>query len=205
MPVGQCVRPNLRGRADVVAAVAHLPATLIGLRWLYDTPQPAGSVVDPRAHQLHSVPGRRILRFDPAGRNGAVTVELVAARYEIRDRALAAAELAAFGEVVDGLGEEITGTWLGRGGAIGAVELARPAHPSLLAAVKRFENGAPVDPVTTVGLVAVQRLAAEQEVWIPQLAGPWPASLDPSGLLSRVAGRVVAQMASRPSGHGDVE
>jgi len=197
-PVRQCLRPERRRRAEVVAAAAHLPAVLIGLRWLYDTTQPFGAVVDPRAHQLHSVRGRRGLRFDPVGRNGAVTIEMVSSRHETRDNTLAAAEVAAFGDLIDGLGEDIVQTWIGRGAVVGGVELARPAHGSLLSAVTRFEHGDSVDAASAVELVDVQRLADEQQVPILQFAGPWPASLDPSGLLGIVADRAVAQLAARP-------
>ena len=103
---------------------------------------------------------------------------------------------------MDGLGEEVIRTWVGRGGIVGGVELARTAHPSLLAAAERFRSGAVVDQASapTVGLVAVRQRADEQEVSIQQFAGPWPESLDPSGLLSRLAEGVVAQVASRSGG-----
>jgi len=208
LPVRQCLRPDRRQRADVVASTAHLPAVLMGLRWLYDTVQPSDAVVDPHRHKLPSTRGCRALRFDPVGCDGAVTIELLAARYRVRDNALAAAELAALGELVDELGEEVVHSWIGRsgqGGIVGGLMLARPAHPSLLAGAARFAAGATTAGAPAIGLAAVRQAVLEREVSLQQFAGPWPESLDPSGLLSRVAGRALAQLASGPVSAADPE
>jgi hypothetical protein len=195
LPVRQCLRPNRRLRADVVAAPAHLPAVLIGLRWLYDTEQPSGSAIDPRCNSLPSTRECRSLRFSLAGRDSTVVIEIVGSVLNgSRDRALAAAELSAFGELVDGLGEEIVDSWTGRGRVIGGVALGRPAHPSLRAAVDRFQAGQ-LGSAPAISLTAVQRAMLDREVSIQQFAGPWPEALDPSGVLRRVASEAVAELA----------
>lgn len=194
--VRQCLRPDRRLRADVVAVSAHLPALLAGLRWLYDTEQPADSAIDPRQHSLASPRGRRGLRFSPDGHRGAATIEIVGGPLNgSRDHALAAAELTAFGELIDGLGEEVVDTWIGRGRVVGGVALARPAHSSLLAAVDRFRSGR-ADFGPAIAPAAVQRSMLDQEIWIRPFAGPWPPELDPSGVLRQVAIGAVAQLAA---------
>jgi len=198
--VRQCLRPDRRLRADVVAVSAHLPALLAGLRWLYDTEQPADSAIDPRQYALASRRGRRTLRFSPDGRGGAVTIEIVGTVLNAsRDHALAAAELMAFGELIDGLGEEVVDTWIGRGRVVGGVTLARPAHSSLLAAVDRFRSGR-ADFGPAIALAAVQRAVSNRGIAIRQFAGPWPPELDPSGVLHDVAVGAVAQLAVRGIG-----
>jgi hypothetical protein len=198
--VRQCLRPDRRLRADVIAVSAHLPALLAGLRWLYDTEQPAGSAIDPWQYALASTRGRRTLRFSPDGRRGAPTIEIIGGVLNSsRDHALAATELMAFGELIDGLGDEVVDTWIGRGRVIGGVELARPAHSSLLAAVGRFRSGR-ADSGPAVALAAVQRAAANRAIAIRQFAGPWPPELDPSGVLREVAVEAVTQLAVRGVG-----
>ena len=199
----QCMRPDRRLRTDVIAVSAHLPAVLIGLRWLYDTTQPSEATVDPQRNSLPSARGHRSLRFNPVGHDGAVMIEIVAtARNELRDQALAGAELSAFVELVDGLGEEIVETGAGQGLVLGAVSLARPAHPSLLSAVARFRSTGRAGSVQAIDLAAVQRAVFDRGMSIQQFAGPWPESLDPSGVLRRVAGGAVARLASGSGGVG---
>lgn len=173
----------------------HLPAVLAGLRWLFDTTQPDDAVVDPRRQSLATAGGRRYLRFDPIGRNGNATIEILRpTRIESSGRDLAAVELSAFAEVVDGLGEEVAATWIGRSGIIGGVELSRPVHPTLLAAVERFEVDGACPSAFAVDLRAVQRAMVQKDVAVTQFAGPWPDSLDPSGVLGKMAAGVVANV-----------
>lgn len=199
----QCLRPDRRKRADVVAVSAHLPAVLIGLRWLYDTVQPSLSAIDPRCHSLPSARGRRCLRFDPVGRHGLAVIEIVGTvRSESGDGALAAAEIAAFGDLVDGLGEEVIATWIGTGRVIGGLALGRPAHPSLLAAVARFREHGEAGVEGAIDLRAVQCSVLDRAFPVQQFAGPWPDALDPSGVLQRLAGGAVARFASGQGGVG---
>ena len=194
-PVRQCLRPDRRKRTDIVAATAHLPAVLAGLSWLFDTVQPDDAVVDPQRHSLPTAAGRRYLRFDPIGRDGNATIEILRpVRIEPRGRDLAAVELSAFAEVVDGLGEEVVATWTGCRGVIGGVELSRPVHPTLLAAVERFGVRGAVTAGSAIDLRAVQRAMLHKEVAVTPFAGPWPDALDPSGVLGRVAAGVVANV-----------
>lgn len=189
----QCLRPDRRLRADVVAVSAHLPALLAGLRWLYDIEQPANAAIDPQQRGL-APRGRRGLRFSPDGHCGAPTIEIVGGPLNSsRDHALAAAEMLAFGELIDGLGEEVVDTWIGRGRVVGGVVLARPAQLSLLAAVDRFRSGR-ADFGPAIVPSAVQRSMLDQEISIRAFAGPWPPELDPSGVLRQVAIGAVAQL-----------
>jgi hypothetical protein len=48
--------------------------------------------------------------------------------------------------VLLGLGAEVVHTWNGHPGITGSLALARPAHPSLLAAVQRYRAGCPRHP-----------------------------------------------------------
>ncbi|MEZ0053288.1 hypothetical protein ABIA30_004317 [Mycobacterium sp. MAA66] len=199
----QCLRPDRRKRADVVAASAHLPAVLIGLRWLYDTVQPPQSAIDPRGHSLPSARGSRSLRFDPVGRYGLAVVEIFgSARSESGDGALATAEIAAFGDLVDGLGEEVIATWTGTGNVIGGLALARSAHPSLLAAVARFREHGLAEMEDAIDLRAVQCAVLDRALSLQPFVGPWPESLDPSGVLRRLAGGAVAKFSSGQGGVG---
>lgn len=149
-----------QSRPDGPDVTKHLPSVLVGLRWLYDTEQPATAIHHPLGAQLASVDDR-VLGFCPSGWNGHVVVSLTATtppgrRAQYRrwwslrgphamrpQRFLAPGELEAFGELLSDLGEEVLSTWSGYPGRSGSVALARPAHASLLAAVARDQAGCP--------------------------------------------------------------
>lgn len=125
---------------------ANLPALLLGLRWLYDTSQPATAVQDPRGQHLHT-PAARTVYFIPSGASGHVLI-IIEANPDKPDldghhigRTLAPGELAAFADLIEDLGETVISTYNGYPGSIAALALARPAHPTLLAAVTRFSDG----------------------------------------------------------------
>lgn len=184
------------------AAGAHAPALIVGLRWLYDTEQPATAVVDHRGRRLRSA-GDRTVRFTPVGWQGRAMVLLIpTADAHGSRRPVSAGELDAFAETLRDLGEEVVATWTGQSRGLAA--LARPAHPSLRAAVRRYEAGCPehdADPVCAcgwlatgrdqvIGLTEVQQQIRAHAATLPLLPGPWPEALDPSGQCAQIAQRV---------------
>lgn len=75
------------------AAGAHAPALIVGLRWLYDTEQPATAIIDHRGRRLRSAGGRTV-RFTPVGWQGrAVVVLIPTADAHGRRRPVSAGEL----------------------------------------------------------------------------------------------------------------
>ncbi|BBX88199.1 hypothetical protein [Mycolicibacterium aubagnense] len=124
---------------------ANLPALLLGLRWLYDTEQPATATQNPRGQHLHT-PAGRTLHFIPAGTAGHALLVIVADALEAAPNGHPAAntlspgELAAFADLLEDLGEPVLSTYNGYPGTTAALALSRPAHPTLLAAVTRFTD-----------------------------------------------------------------
>ncbi len=122
---------------------ANLPALLLGLRWLYDTEQPATAVQDPHGQHLHT-PAKRTMHFIPSGTSGHVLIVIEAAPdkpdQHTTSGTLAPGELAAFADLIEDLGETVVSTYNGYPGSIAVLALARPAHPTLLTAVARFTD-----------------------------------------------------------------
>lgn len=132
-------------RVDVTS---HLPVLLIGLRWMFDTPQPDTALQHHHGQQISSV-GNRTLRFIPSGWNGhaIVVVEVTHVDYgqprQPPRNPLDPGELAAFIDLLDGMGEDVVATWNGSPATTGSLALARPAHPALQASVRRYSRGCP--------------------------------------------------------------
>lgn len=123
---------------------ANLPALLLGLRWLYDTEQPATAVQNPHGQHLHT-PAGRTLTFIPAGTAGHALLVITADTDNTPDgqpsaNSLSPGEVAAFADLLEDLGEPVLSTYNGYPGATAALALSRPAHPTLLAAVTRFTD-----------------------------------------------------------------
>lgn len=129
-----------------VDVMSHLPMLLIGLRWLFDTTQPDMALQQHHGQQIGSV-GNRTLRFIPSGWNGhaIVVVDVTHVDYgqphQPPRNPLAPGELAAFADLLDGMGEDVAATWNGHPAITGSLALATPAHPSLQAAVSRYTAG----------------------------------------------------------------
>lgn len=129
-----------------VDVMSHLPMLLIGLRWLFDTTQPDTALQQHHGQQIGSV-GNRTLRFIPSGWNGhaIVVVDVTHVDYgqphQPPRNPLAPGELAAFADLLDGMGEDVVATWNGHPAITGSLALARPAHPTLQAAVSRYTAG----------------------------------------------------------------
>lgn len=184
-----------------VDATVHVPALVVGLRWLYDTEQPSAAIVDHRGRRLQSA-GDRTVRFTPVGWQGrAVVVLIPTTNAHGRVRPVTTGELEAFADAVRDMGEDVVSTW--SGALRGFVALARPAHPSLRAAVQRYEDGCPDHTGSpacgcgwlaagsdhVVGLTAVQQQIRAHAAALPRLVGAWPADLDPTGQCAAIARR----------------
>jgi hypothetical protein len=119
-----------------------------GLRWLFDTEQPEGAVLQ---HHGVVLPGGDTRRFGfcPAGWAGRaiVTVDVVDVQWKFQRghkvpaNPLRPDELDDLTAQLAALGADVVNTWNGHPGITGSLALARPAHPSLLAAVNRYRAG----------------------------------------------------------------
>lgn len=142
---------------------ANLPALLIGLRWLYDTEQPTHAR-QARHGQHLSTPAGRTLHFIPCGTAGHVLIVIKADE----PATLAPGELAAFADLLDDLGETVLSTYNGYPGTTAALALARPAHPTLRAAVARFADqprpSLPEQTAHTIGLRELQQHALSHPI-----------------------------------------
>lgn len=189
-----------RERGDTHQVSAHLPVLLLGLRWLYDTDQPASAIAGHDGQAMVSA-GGRILRFIPRGRVGFATIRIEIAAPTTDTQPLSTGEIAAFADLLDDLGVAVEHTWIEHPGTSGYLALRRPANPSLCEAVARHQRGCPVHrhqhrhnclwytagTAALVGLPQLQQHVLAAAAAQPTLAGPWPTYLDPSGLLSQTA------------------
>jgi hypothetical protein len=114
----------------------HLPVLLVGLRWLFDTEQPARAVQCPAGDSLPSV-GGRAFRFIPADRDGRAALG-IAVTTGVAGDAIGGHEAADFIDLLEGMGEEVLAINSVAAGAFYVLTLARPAHPTLRSAVVRY-------------------------------------------------------------------
>ena len=189
--------PTSKSDTDVSA---HLPVLLLGLRWLYDTEQPDTAIVRCDGQAAASA-GGRTLRFIPRGRVGFATIAIESTAPAVKAEPLQAGELAALAELLDELDVAVQHTWTEFPGISGYLALRRPAHPTLGAAVARYEQGCPTHRQLhwctcgwyTAGanaLIGLAQLHQQVSLWAestPTLAGPWPTHVDPEGCLSQIA------------------
>jgi len=195
MTITELSAPSAASGSDVTA---HLPALLLGLRWLYDTEQPAGAIASSDGQALPSA-GGRTLRFIPRAHPGGTVVRVEHTRRTTGPQALPATELDAFADLLDDLDVGVARSWIEYPGASGCFALYAPAHRTLCAAVTCYTQGCverhPRDTCTCseidqgdatfIDLAQLQRHAIAAGATIPALAGPWPHYLDPSGVLGR--------------------
>ncbi len=181
--------------ADVTA---HLPVLLLGLRWLYDTEQPATAIARSGSQALPSA-GGRTLRFIPRGHPGGTVVRIEHTLPSTTPPSLAAADRDAFASLLDDIDVGVARSWIEYPGASGCFALRAPAHPTLCAAVARYERGCAdhhsrdrctctqnaEGHATFIDLAQMQHQALAAGATIPALAAPWPHYLDPSGVLGR--------------------
>lgn len=122
-----------------------------GLGWLYDTVQPDD------AHQQHT--GRslglpdynRLYSFCPDGAEHLPVVIVSVAKPRqlpgrLQQHPLTPYELGALAAELERRGLQVRTTWNGFPAPTGSVGLARPAHPTLVAAVERYHRGCTVHP-----------------------------------------------------------
>ncbi|CAM5706176.1 hypothetical protein MAUB1S_11610 [Mycolicibacterium aubagnense] len=185
-------------------AAGHLPELLIGLRWFFDTVQPDGAMVSAGGQVIRS--GRRTFRFRPVDWQGHAVIDIVgsAGAGDPSPRA----ELEAYAQALDDMGEDVVASWIGRRGQVRSIALARPAHPTLRAAVERYVAGCSEHPGhqcacgrrardSSVSLRAVKQAVACHQAEFDALAGPWPDALDPSGELALIAAWLVPQLTAQ--------
>ena len=195
------VRQGLASKRPERVVTRHLPELLVGLRWMYDTAQPDGAVVSAGGQVVRS--GRRTLRFRPQDWQGHAVIEIVgpAAAGDPSPRA----ELEAYVQALDDMGEDVVTSWIGRRGQVRSIALARPVHQTLRAAVDRYVAGCSEHPGQqcacgrrardcSVSLRAVEQAVGRHQLEFDALAGPWPDALDPSGELSAIAAGAVSQL-----------
>lgn len=198
------VSRGLDSRRQERVAARHLPELLIGLRWFFDTVQPDGAMVSAGGQVIRS--GRRTLRFRPVDWQGHAVIEIVgsAGAGDPSPRA----ELEAYAQALDDMGEDVVASWIGRRGQVRSIALARPVHPTLRVAVDRYVAGCSEHPGRqcacsrrardrSVSLRAVKRAAGSHRAEFDALAGPWPDALDPSGQLRLVAAGLVPQFTAQ--------
>jgi hypothetical protein len=138
---------RIAGSAEDVAR--HQIVLRRGLRWLHETEQSDGSLLQHHGETVRAQ-GNRKLTFIPTAWAGHPVIVVAVDDLEYgpppRRRCLnpiATGELTAFTELLAVLGAEVVHTWNGHPHTSGSLALARPAHPSLAAAVKRYHAGCP--------------------------------------------------------------
>jgi hypothetical protein len=134
-------------------------ALTLGLRWLYETVQPDDARAQHHGEML-AADGNRTYRFIPVGACDLPVVAVDVTKVEWVDvdpitrkpaNGLEPGELAALADELRRRGYEVRDTWNGAAGGItGSIGLARPAHPSQVAAVERYHRGCPDHPRRSV-------------------------------------------------------
>ncbi|WP_435111613.1 hypothetical protein [Nocardiopsis synnemataformans] len=133
-------------------------ALAAGLRWLYDTPQPDGAILQHHGEGLYLPDANRSLAFIPAGWDGKVVIVVNVARagWKPERNELTPAHMIGPTEIDEvtamlaDLGARVVHTWNGHPSDTGSLALERPAHPTLLAAVNRYRKGCPDHPEKSV-------------------------------------------------------
>lgn len=120
-----------------------------GLRWLHETEQSHESLLQHHGETARAQ-GNRKLTFIPIAWAGHPVIVVAVDRLEYGPppgrrclNPVAAGELNAVAELLSVLGAEVVRTWNGNPHTSGSLALARPAHPSLAAAAKRYHAGCP--------------------------------------------------------------
>lgn len=144
-------RPRLPGPLPAWQALE------IGLSWLHNTVQPPNALIDHHGLRLRTTTNRT-LHFVPTGTTGKalIVVNVTRLRWHrngvelIPTDRLAPTELTDLTTLLAELGAKVTGTWNGHPTITGTLALRRPPHPTLIAAVRRYQNGCPTHPTKGV-------------------------------------------------------
>lgn len=160
-------------------------ALTLGLHWLYETVQPDDAHAQHHGDLL-GADGNRIYRFIPVGARqlpvvvvDVAKVEWVQANPTTMEPAnpLEPGELAALAEELRRRGFPVQATWNGDPGITGSVGLARPAHPSQVAAVERYHRGCPDHPQQSVFCnCEAWRAGFRRIVPLPRTTAPAPSA-----------------------------
>lgn len=129
-----------------------------GLRWLFEVEQPEDALLQHHGERMKGE-GNRTFDFIPTGADRMPVVVVNVAEisyrmngqgYEVPANPLEPNELTDLTTTLAALGVEVTRTWNGHPAITGSLGLAQPAHPSLLAAVKRYLAGCLTHPERSV-------------------------------------------------------
>lgn len=145
-----------------------------GLDWLFNVEQPADAIHQHLGRTSPTV-GNRKYGFSPSGfPNGpVVSVEVVDTDYEfgVGHRAVIAPdELNQLTAALHALGRPVAETWNGHPGITGSAGLTGTAHPTLLAAVSRYQAGCPTHPDKGVFC----KCAAWRDSFLRAVPPTWP-------------------------------
>lgn len=122
----------------------------VSLDWLYDTEQPDGAILNHHGiTPWRSEPANRYLEVCPRVKDDLPVLVLEVLHRDHHGPAsrprntLERGELEQLATIVQELGEPVLDIWNGHPATTGSVQLARPAHPTLVAAVERYHRGCP--------------------------------------------------------------
>lgn len=139
--------------------LSQTQALVAGLRWMYDTRQPADAWMQHHGERLYAE-DNRYYSFVPVGAyNRPVIVVNVSSPTWTRHpregdmrpgNPLAPDELRRLVALLEQRGLDVDRTWNGFPAHTGSVGLRRPANPTQIAAVRRYHAGCPDHPTRTV-------------------------------------------------------
>ncbi len=136
------------GQQHVATATVNDADSILtaGLAWLFDTAQPPEAICTHLGSSRAT--GDRVFGFIPRGVGGGpvVTMCLTHPAYDDRDNLrnpLTRHDVDALWADLKRRGHAIAASWNGKGTTTLSVQLARPAHPALLAAVDAYHAGCP--------------------------------------------------------------
>ncbi|MHA4774736.1 hypothetical protein L1085_009560 [Streptomyces sp. MSC1_001] len=133
-------------------------ALTAGLHWLYETEQPADAWMSHHGQQIPTTVNR-FLAFVPTAVSSlpVIVIGVVKPAWKEGPRGdmvptnpLTPIELPRLAAELEQRGYAVRSTWNGFPGATGSVGLARPAHPSQIAAVDRYRAGCQEHPERSV-------------------------------------------------------